>query len=71
MFNLKLMIDYLSGIKGVQKIVLDPQTWNERAIKCYKKSRFVKVKLLIKHELHEGELKDCWIMEYDVNHIDI
>ena len=68
---MKLMIDYLSGIKGVQKIVLDPQTWNERAIKCYEKSGFVKVKLLIKHELHEGELKDCWIMEYDVNHIDI
>lgn len=68
---MKLMVDFLLTVKGAQKIVLDPQTWNERAIKCYEKSGYIKVKLLIKHELHEGELKDCWLMEYDVRHIDI
>lgn len=68
---MKLVIDFLSTVKGAQKIVLDPQTWNERAIKCYEKSGFVKVKLMVSHELHEGELKDCWLMEYDVRHVDI
>lgn len=68
---MKLMINYLSTEKGAQKIVLDPQTWNERAIKCYEKSGYVKVKLLPEHELHEGELKDCWLMEYDPRHLEI
>jgi len=67
---MKLIINYLSTEKGAEKIVLDPQAWNERAIKCYEKSGFVKVNLLLKHELHEGELKDCWLMEYDARKID-
>ena len=68
---MKLMIDFLSTVKCAQKIVLDPQTWNKRAIKCYENSGFIKVKLLSKHELHEGELKDCWLMEYNVSNKDI
>lgn len=60
---MKAMINFLIKEKAAHKIVLDPQTWNERAIKCYEKSGFVKVKILPKHELHEGELKDCWLME--------
>lgn len=63
---MKAMINFLIKEKAASKIVLDPQDWNERAIKCYEKSGFLKVKILPKHELHEGELKDCWLMEYDV-----
>ena len=66
---MKLMINFLITVKGAQKIILDPQSWNERAIKCYEKSGFRKVKLLPKQELHEGEFKDCWLMEYYVGHI--
>jgi len=66
---MELIINYLVMKKGAQKILLDPQTWNERAIKCYEKSGFIKVKLLSKHELHEGEFKDCWLMAYDVKNI--
>jgi len=62
---MKSMINFLVTVKGAQKIILDPQSWNERAIKCYEKSGFIKVKLLPNKELHEGELKDCWLMEYD------
>jgi aminoglycoside 6'-N-acetyltransferase len=62
---IELMISYLVREKGVKKVVLDPQSWNERAIKCYEKCGFKKVKLLPKHELHEGEFKDCWVMVYD------
>lgn len=62
---MKLMIEFLLTEKSAEKIVLDPQVWNERAINCYEKSGFKKVKFLPKHELHEGELKDCWLMEYN------
>ncbi|MFL0270134.1 GNAT family N-acetyltransferase [Candidatus Clostridium radicumherbarum] len=63
---MKAMINFLILEKDARKIILDPQSWNERAIKCYEKCGFVKVKLLPKHELHEGEYKDCWLMEYDI-----
>ncbi|MBZ9687454.1 acetyltransferase [Clostridium estertheticum] len=63
------MINFLITVKGAKKIILDPQSWNQRAIKCYEKSGFIKVKLLPNHELHEGELKDCWLMEYDAKHM--
>lgn len=61
---IKSMSDFLITEKGAKKIILDPQVWNERAIRCYEKSGFIKIKILPKHELHEGELKDCWLMEY-------
>lgn len=64
---IKSMVNFLITEKGAKKIILDPQVWNERAIKCYEKSGFIKTKLLPKHELHEGELKDCWLMEYSVD----
>jgi aminoglycoside 6'-N-acetyltransferase len=63
---MKSMINFLVKEKGAKKIVLDPQAWNERAVKCYENSDFIKVRLLPKHELHEGELKDCYLMEYNV-----
>lgn len=46
------------------KIVMDPQAWNERALRVYEKGGFVKKKYLEKHEMHEGELRDCWLIEY-------
>ncbi|WP_435369165.1 GNAT family N-acetyltransferase [Priestia megaterium] len=61
---MKLMIDHLMYKKHSEKIVLDPQAWNQRAIACYEKCGFKKVKYLPKHEYHEGELRDCWLMEY-------
>ncbi|RII34114.1 GNAT family N-acetyltransferase [Clostridium chromiireducens] len=64
---IKSMVNFLIREKGAKKIILDPQVWNERAIRCYEKSGFIKTKILPKHELHEGELKDCWLMEYSVD----
>ncbi|MDN4865323.1 GNAT family N-acetyltransferase [Priestia megaterium] len=61
---MKLMIDHLMYKKHSEKIVLDRQAWNQRAIACYEKCGFKKVKYLPKHEYHEGELRDCWLMEY-------
>jgi len=61
---IKSMVDYLINTKHVNKVVMDPQTWNNRAIRCYEKCGFKKIKLLPCHELHEGEYRDCWLMEY-------
>ncbi|NGQ95343.1 acetyltransferase [Brevibacillus sp. SYP-B805] len=60
----RAVIEYLIHGKGASKVVMDPQSWNERAIRCYESCGFKKVKLLPKHEMHEGELKDCWLIEY-------
>lgn len=58
------MIEFLVREKGADRVVMDPQSWNERAIACYEKCGMKKVKFLPKHEMHEGELRDCWLMEY-------
>src|SRR5699024_6193246 len=55
--------EYLVNVLQADIIAMDPQCWNTRAIKCYEKCGFEKVKLLSEHEWHEGVLKDCWLME--------
>ncbi|MFJ7935088.1 GNAT family N-acetyltransferase [Sporosarcina sp. NPDC096371] len=58
------MVKYLIEEIGADRIVMDPQTWNERAIRCYEKCGFEKVKLMQANEWHEGEYRDCWLIEY-------
>jgi len=58
------VVAYLVEAKGADRIVMDPQTWNERAIRCYENCGFKKVKLLPANELHEGEYRDCWLIDY-------
>jgi len=45
-------------VKRARKVVLDPHVTKPRAIRCYEKWGFRKVKLLPRHELHEGERRD-------------
>ncbi|WP_205685222.1 GNAT family N-acetyltransferase [Peribacillus acanthi] len=58
------MVQFLIKDRNANRIVMDPQAWNERAIRCYEKCGFKKVKLMPKHEFHEGEYRDCWLIEY-------
>lgn len=58
------MIKFLIGHKNADRIVMDPQTRNTRAIKCYEKCGFNKVRLLPSSEFHEGKYQDCWLTEY-------
>ena len=58
------VVMYLIRKKDADLIVMDPQIQNDRAIRCYEKCGFKKVKLLPKRELHEGEYRDCWLLEY-------
>ncbi|WP_216827608.1 GNAT family N-acetyltransferase [Alkalihalobacterium elongatum] len=59
---MKLTLHYLFTMQGVHEVFIDPQTWNERAIACYEKCGFQKIKVLPKRELHDGEYKDNQIM---------
>lgn len=52
---------------GAKIVVMDPHVKNKRSIKCYEKCGFTIVKLLPKHELHEGILEDCYLMEFHIN----
>jgi len=60
-----LLVEYLFRNKMARKIVIDPQARNPRAIRCYEKCGFRKVKLLPGNELHEGKMEDCWLMEVE------
>ncbi|PGT19551.1 GNAT family N-acetyltransferase [Bacillus cereus] len=60
----QVAITYIIKEVGAEIIAMDPKVNNERAIKCYEKCGFKKVKILKEHELHEGKLEDCWMMEY-------
>ncbi|SEB49133.1 GNAT family N-acetyltransferase [Paenibacillus sp. GP183] len=58
------MADFVITHEHADRIVMDPQTWNTRALRVYEKCGFVRVKILPQHEWHEGENKDCWLIEY-------
>ena len=59
---LSTLVKYLFAELQAEKIVIDPHVTNTRAIRCYEKCGFEKVKILPKHELHEGEYQDSWLM---------
>ena len=61
---IKETVKYLIEAEQADRIVMDPQVWNARALRVYEKCGFVKKKYLEKHEQHEGELRDCWLIEY-------
>jgi aminoglycoside 6'-N-acetyltransferase len=47
------------------RVVITPFAWNERAIRCYAKAGFRKVRFLREVEMHEGKLQDEWLMEVE------
>lgn len=49
------------------RLVMDPLATNGRAIRCYEKCGFQKVKLLPKHLFHENAYRDCWLMSKSSN----
>ncbi|KUP09091.1 2-aminoglycoside phosphotransferase [Bacillus coahuilensis m2-6] len=61
------VVKYLLDVMGAEKVVMDPQVRNERALRCYEKCGFKKVKLLPRIEWHEGVYEDCWLIEASKN----
>ncbi|AZU60758.1 GNAT family N-acetyltransferase [Neobacillus mesonae] len=61
------MVEYLVEKKQANRIIMDPQISNARALRCYEKCGFKKVRILPKHEFHEGQYRDCWLIEYKIS----
>lgn len=61
---IRLVIEYITQELKIPTIIMDPRVDNVRAIHVYEKCGFRKIKVLPKHELHEGVQQDCWLMEY-------
>ena len=61
---IRVMTNRLVKESGASVIVVDPRVDNLRAIHVYEKCGFKKVALLAKHELHEGQYRDCWLMNF-------
>ena len=59
---LRTLVAYLYTQVGVQGVVIDPRLTNARAIRAYEKADFQKVKMLHRHEFHEGAWQDNWLM---------
>lgn len=59
---LRALIRYLVRKEEAVAVTVDPQTGNGRAIRAYEKAGFVRSMLLPKHEMHEGEPRDCLLM---------
>lgn len=59
------VVNYLITEEHAEKIVMDPRVENHRAIRCYEKCGFRKIKLLQNREFHEGAYRDCLLMEYE------
>ncbi|WP_026688542.1 GNAT family N-acetyltransferase [Alteribacter aurantiacus] len=57
------MTDFLIQKKGADCVVMDPHADNDRALACYTKCGYEKVRFLPEHEWHEGKKRDCWLMK--------
>ena len=60
---LKAVCEYLRDEKGTGAVLVDPHQENRRAIRAYEKAGFRIIGELPAHELHEGKMVDCFLME--------
>jgi aminoglycoside 6'-N-acetyltransferase len=58
----RALLGYLFVEMAASEVVLSPLADNARAVRCYEKAGFVKVRLIPKAELHDGEWRDAWLM---------
>jgi aminoglycoside 6'-N-acetyltransferase len=57
-----LLNEYLFEHEKADMILIAPQAWNKRAIRCYEKAGFRQVKIIKDMELHDDELVDGVLM---------
>jgi aminoglycoside 6'-N-acetyltransferase len=62
---LRAVVRFVFEERGARRAVIDPHVVNPRAIRAYEKAGFAKLRILPRHELHEGELRDSWLMVMD------
>jgi len=61
---MKIILEYLVTEKNAKAVILDPHQNNPRAIRMYEKVGFKIIKELPEHELREGVMEDCYLMEF-------
>lgn len=59
------VVEYLFEWRGAVTVTIDPRVDNPRAVRTYEKAGFTKLVVLPRHELHEGEWRDCWLLTVD------
>jgi aminoglycoside 6'-N-acetyltransferase len=64
--QVRAVVDWLLGEAGpgARRVLTDPVVENERAIRCYEKAGFEKVRVLPGHEQVDGLPRDSWLMEW-------
>ena len=62
---LRIVTRHLFQARSASQVVSNPQVDNPRAVRSYLAAGFRNVKLLPRHQLHEGQLRDCYLMEAD------
>jgi aminoglycoside 6'-N-acetyltransferase len=62
---LRSVLGHLFGDREASAVVITPFAWNERAIRCYVNAGFRKVRFMPEVEMHEGKLRDEWLMQVD------
>jgi len=60
--SVKMLLEYLFTHEAAAEVVLSPLASNMRAVRCYEKAGFHKVRLVPNGELHDGEWRDAWLM---------
>ena len=60
--TLAAMARYLIKSRDAELVTIDPVVTNARAIRAYEKAGFERVRVLPERELHEGALRDSWLM---------
>ncbi len=56
-------LSLLFNEKGVSKVVLDTYLWHKQAIRCYEKCGFKVTRVLMDHDIYEGQKVDDVFME--------
>jgi aminoglycoside 6'-N-acetyltransferase len=51
---------------GARRVFTDPVVENARAVRCYEKAGFTRIRVLPGHEQLDGEPRDSWLMELTV-----
>lgn len=62
---IRSVVNFIERTLKGSLVLMDPQHWNKRAIRCYQQVGFANLGILPKHELHEGSWNDCILMAYD------
>lgn len=50
---------------GARRVFTDPVVENARALRCYEKAGFTRLRVLPAHEELDGERRDSWLLELD------